>query len=318
MRAPLRENSGMSRRAAHPVKSVSGARGSTVCTLESLRLADGRTLCARRWAGSGDQTLVLLHGLLDSSEGWGRLSEGVSCQRVAFDLPGFGYSDPPQCGSIEGYARDVADGLNMLGIERFMVIGHSIGGAVATAVAEMMPDRIAGMVLLAPAGFGRIHLAEAISIPGIRSVVERALPFALRSRLAVTASYLTMVTNGRVPDRGLVDRVTSRGAQLVDGAREGTRAVVDAGRSADAFHRRQVRYLGPVLAVWGDRDRLVPVAHRSGVLTAFPHADVRIWKGMGHHPLRERFEALLELIDQMVIADRSKPWRAAVHERKVA
>jgi pimeloyl-ACP methyl ester carboxylesterase len=287
-----------------------------VCTLESLSLADGRALCVRRWAGSGDATLVVLHGLLDSSEGWSRLCEGVSAQVLAFDLPGFGYSDPPQCGSIESYASDIAEGLNMLGIERFTLIGHSLGGAVATALAEMMPDRVAGLVLFAPAGFGRIHLAEAISVPGIRNVVEGGLPFALRSRLAVTASYFTMVTNGRPPDRGLVDRITSRGAELVDGAREGTRAVVEAGRSANAFHRRRLRYRGPVFAVWGDRDRLVPPAHRNGVLAAFPHAQVRIWKGMGHHPLRERFDELVEVIDQAVIATRSR--RTEDRERRIA
>ncbi len=314
----LRENSGMSRRATNALEHDGKARESRVCAVESLRLADGRGLCVRRWAGTGDQTLVLLHGLLDSSEGWGRLCEGVSCSLIAFDLPGFGYSDPPVCGSIEGYARDVADGLNMLGIERFTVIGHSLGGAVATALAEMLPDRVAGLVLLAPAGFGRIHLAEAISIPGIRNVVEGALPFALRSRLAVTASYVTMVTNGRIPDSGLIDRVTSRGNELVDGAREGTRAVVEAGRSADAFHRRRLRYRGPVFAVWGDRDRLVPVAHHKGVLAALPHAEVQIWKGMGHHPLRERFDDLTELIAQAAAATQTGTRHADRRRRKAA
>ena len=293
-------------------------RDPSVCTLESLRLTDGRAMCVRRWAGAGNEPLVVLHGLLDSSEGWGRLCRGVSCPVIAFDLPGFGYSDPPECGSIEGYARDVADGLDLLGIERFTLIGHSLGGAVATAIAEKMPDRVAGLVLLAPAGFGRLHLAEAISIPGIRNVVQTALPFALRSRLAVTASYVTMVTNRRAPESGLVDRVTSRGAELVQGAREGTRAVVEAGRSGDAFHRRRLRYAGPVFAVWGDRDRLVPVAHHTGVLTAFPHAQIRVWKGMGHHPLQERFEDLIELLAQAAAAARPRKHHTVQPPRKAA
>jgi putative ABC transport system ATP-binding protein len=176
--------------------------------------------------------------------------------RVAFDLPGFGYSDAPTVGSIAGYTRDIADGISMLGVERFTLIGHSLGGAAATALAEQMPDRVAALVLLAPAGFGRIHLAEAVSLPGVRNLVEAALPIALSSRLAVTTAYLTVVANGKPPERELVERVTSRGGALVDGAREGTRAVVDAGRSPQAFHRRNVEYGGPVFAVWGDRDRL--------------------------------------------------------------
>jgi pimeloyl-ACP methyl ester carboxylesterase len=285
------------------------ASGARIASVEALRLSDGRVLCARHWPGAKGETLVLLHGLLDSSEGWSRLCERIPAEVVAFDLPGFGYSDAPSQGSIDGYARDVAEGLALLGVERFTLVGHSLGGAVAVALAEMLPTKVSALVLLAPAGFGRIHLAEAVSVPGLRNLVQAALPFALSSRLAVTASYLTMVTSGRAPDPALVDRVTSRGSLLVDGAREGTRAVVEAGRSADAFHRRRVRFDGPVFAVWGDRDRLVSASHRSGVLTAFPKASIDVWQGMGHHPIRERFDDLLDVVERALAAGRAKPRR---------
>jgi pimeloyl-ACP methyl ester carboxylesterase len=275
---------------------------SHLAAVESLRLGDGRGLCVRRWPGTGENTLVLLHGLLDSSEGWGCLGEGLTCARVAFDLPGFGYSDVSSPGSIDGYARDVAEGLQMLGIERFTLVGHSLGGAVATALAELMPAKVDAIVLLAPAGFGRLGLAEAVSTPGVRHIVEVALPLALSSRLVVTAAYLTMVSNRRAPGREVVDRVTSRGGALAAGAREGTRAVVEAGRSRQAFHRRRVDYDGPVDAVWGDCDRLVPLSHRDGVRAAFPHARVHVWRGMGHDPLRERLDEVTDLIARAVPA----------------
>jgi pimeloyl-ACP methyl ester carboxylesterase len=285
------------------------APGARIASVETLRLSDGRVLCARRWPGSGGETLVLLHGLLDSSEGWSRLCERIPGRAVAFDLPGFGYSDAPSQGSIDSYARDVAEGLALLGVERFTLVGHSLGGAVAVALAEMMPTKVSALVLLAPAGFGRIHLAEAVSVPGVRNLVRAALPFALSSRLAVTASYVTMVTSGRAPDPALVDRVTSRGSTLVDGAREGTRAVVEAGRAADAFHRRRVDFHGPVFAIWGDRDRLVSPSHRHGVLRAFPNASIDVWRGMGHHPMCERFDDLLDVVERALAAGRRKPRR---------
>jgi len=289
-----------------------------VATVETLELSDGRALCVRRWAGEAEDTLVLLHGLLDSSEGWARLGEAMSCPRIAFDIPGFGYSDAPTQGSIAGYARDIAEGLEQLGVERFTLVGHSLGGAIAVALAELIPAKVAALVLLAPAGFGRIHLAEAISVPGLRNVVQAALPLALSSRLAVTASYLTMVTNGRTPDRGLVERVTGRASALVHGAREGTRAVVDAGRGQDAFHRRHIGYDGPVFAVWGDRDRLVPVSHRRGVIAAFPQATVDVWRGMGHHALRERFEELVGVIEHAISAGARRGVRPRVRAARAA
>ena len=196
----------------------------------------GRALGVRRWPGTSDGTLVILHGLLDSSEGWSPLAAGVTCSVVAFDLPGFGRSDVPERGSVSGYARDVAEGLGLLGIDRFTLVGHSLGGAVAAALAELVPDRVAALVLLAPAGFGRIGLAEAVLLPGLRSIpVQAGLPWALSNPVAITAGYLTMVTNGRLPDREVVQRATSRAAGLVGGAREGTRAVFDAGGSGRRF-----------------------------------------------------------------------------------
>jgi pimeloyl-ACP methyl ester carboxylesterase len=256
--------------------------------------------------------------MLDSSEGWARLVEGFTCRRIAFDLPGFCNSDSPSGASILGYARDIAEGLEMLGVTRFTLVGHSLGGAVAAALAELMPDSVCGLVLLAPAGFGRIHLAEAVSIPGVSCLAAAALRVTLLSRLAVTAAYLTLVTNGKLPEPELVDRLTSRGGCLVDGARHAMRALVAAGRAPDAFHRRRVKYEGPVYAVWGDRDRLVPMSHREGVLAAFPQASIDVWKGMGHHPARERMEDLIALVSQAAAPGVRQVPRAEAPEAKAA
>jgi pimeloyl-ACP methyl ester carboxylesterase len=262
--------------------------------------------------------LVLLHGLLDSSEGWTRLSEGFTCKRIAFDLPGFGYSDSPSRGSILGYARDIAEGLKLLGVTRFTLVGHSLGGAVAAALAELMPDSVCGLVLLAPAGFGRIHLAEAVSIRGVSGLAAAALRVTLSSRLAVAAAYATIVTNGKLPERELVDRLTSRGGGLADGARHATRALAEAGLAPDAFHRRRVQYDGPVYTVWGDRDRLVPLSHTDGVRVAFPHACIDVWTGMGHHPARERTKDLTAVVARAATARFRQDPCAGLPEAKAA
>jgi pimeloyl-ACP methyl ester carboxylesterase len=285
--------------------------GSRIASVTTLKLEDGRSLCVRRWPGVGDP-LVLLHGLLDSSQGWNHLAE-LPCQRIAFDLPGFGHSDAPERGSLAGYARDIAAGLEMLGVERFNLVGHSLGGGVAAALAEMMPDRVGAIVLLAPVGFGRIPLAEAVSLPGVRNLMQGALPLALSSRLAVTAAYATMVSNGLLPERAVVDRLTGA-ANVVAGAREGTRAAAEAGRSADAFPRRGIAYDGPVFAIWGDQDRLVPASHARGVRLALPQAEIEVWSGMGHHPIRERFEDLVATIERATgAAERHAQRQLLVH-----
>jgi pimeloyl-ACP methyl ester carboxylesterase len=281
--------------------------------VRSLQLRDGRRLSVRCWPGPDDRVLVVLHGLLDSSAGWEALRAHMRCSMVAFDLPGFGRSDPPLRGSIAGYARDVAEGLDRLGVERFTLVGHSLGGAIAAAVAELVPDNVAGVVLLAPAGFGRIYPAELWVLPGMRMLMEALLPWVLTSRIAVATAYQIMVTNGRPPNRETVDRVTRNGRALVPGTREAVRAVANAGRGRDAFSRRQVGYCGPVTAVWGDRDLVVPASHRKGLLAALPQARVQLWQGMGHHPPIERFEELVVLIMKAAAAsaaERAAPARS--------
>ena len=280
-------------------------------SIESLRLRDGRQLCVRRWRGQGQGILVALHGLLDSSEGWNALSARMSCSILAFDLPGFGYSDAPPSGSIAGYAQDVAEGLEMLGVERFTLVGHSLGGGVATAVAELMPGKVAGLVLLAPVGFGQNHLAEVASFPILRTLAMTALPWALSSRIAVTAAYLTMVTNGKLPERETVDRVTRNGRALVAGTQKAIRAIVDESRCNRERGLRRRAYRGPVTAIWGDRDRLVPASHRNALLAVLPQARIQLWEGVGHHPMAEQFDELVR-----VLKDSTAPLGARTRSRR--
>jgi pimeloyl-ACP methyl ester carboxylesterase len=275
-----------------------------LCSLKLVSLGDGRKLCARRRGGSKEPTVVLLHGLLDSSEGWSELCEELNCAYVAVDIPGFGHSDARSNATIAGYARDIVCGLRALRVERFTLVGHSLGGAVAAAVAELMPANVAALILLAPAGFGRLRLAELAATPGVGSFVHAVLPRVLSSRFFVTAGYVAMVTNGRRPRPELVERVTSSARYVVEGAWEAIRAIADAGRSPHAFHCRRVGYAGPVTAVWGDCDRLVRMCHQEGVRAAFPQARIEVWHGMGHHPMRERLGELVSMIAEAGALDR--------------
>jgi pimeloyl-ACP methyl ester carboxylesterase len=281
--------------------------------VELVRLPDGRQLGVRRTTGR-DPAYVLLHGLLDSSAGWSTVAQRLPHACVAVDLPGFGASDQPTRPRISAYVEDVAAAVEQLGLGRFALVGHSLGGAIAAGLADRLPDQVAGLVLIAPAGFGRVTLAESISIPGVRQVVRRVLPLALANPGSVRIGYRTMVTNGHEPEAEILARVTGSAAALVPGAVAATQAVVAAGRSKRAFHRRGLAYRGPVVALWGDRDRLVPTGHAAGVTAALPQARVEVWRGMGHHPQRERFDDLLELLARAPASSpaRSRPaWGAA-------
>jgi pimeloyl-ACP methyl ester carboxylesterase len=263
---------------------------------KTLELPDGRTLAYRQLRGHG-RPLVLLHGLMDCSAGWDTIAKATQRPVVAFDLPGMGNSDAPTSAEITAFADALADGLEILGIRDFTLVGHSFGGAVATALAELVPDDVAALVLLASSGFGRIAATELSTVPVVSQIMRHALPLALANPITATGIYMGMVTPGRRPDRKLLGRLRSSAWRITPGVQMAAKAMAVAGRSRDAFFRRRVGYHGPVLALWGSNDLLVSPTHAKGMKVAFPQAEITVWDGMGHHPQRERSNDLWRFIE---------------------
>ncbi len=217
----------------------------------AVELPDGRRLSLECWPGDG-VPLVLLHGLLDCAVGWKELAGAMDRPCYAFDLPGFGDSDCPTRNRISAYAEDVQAALAALDVHAFTLVGHSLGGAVATALAERLGDDVVSLVLIAPVGFGRIHLAEAIQLPGVRTLVRHGLPLALINPVTALGVYMAVVGNGRLPDPELVARLRKNAYRWAPGAECANEAITASGRSRRAFYRRELEYYGPVLALWGD------------------------------------------------------------------
>jgi pyruvate dehydrogenase E2 component (dihydrolipoamide acetyltransferase) len=263
---------------------------------KTLELPDGRVLAYRKRAGRG-RPFVLVHGLMDCSAGWETLALATHRPVVAFDLPGMGGSDCPTSARSSAFAADLAAGIERLGLHDFTLVGHSFGGAVATALAELIPEEVAALVLLAPSGFGRIAATELTSAPVLSQIFRHALPLALANPITATGIYMAMVANGRVPDRKMLGRLRSSAWKSTRGIQMAAKAMADEGRSDGAFFRRRVGYDGPVLALWGSRDVVVPRSHAEGVSKAFPQAEITVWDGMGHHPQRERTADLSRFVE---------------------
>lgn len=280
-------------------------------TVEHVDLDRGRRLRIRTWEGQG-RPLVLLHGLLDDSMGWERLATDSHRPCIAIDLPGFGGSSAPSRPRISAYAEDVCQGLDHLGIDDCTLVGHSLGGAVATSASERC-RAVQSLVLLAPAGYGSIRLAEALALPGVIDIAQLALPLGLVNPLVVTGAYATFVAHRRLPSKDLVDRLRRRAFQSGPGVRSAVQALAAAGRSERGFTKRRIAFDGPVAALWGQHDALVDPAHAAALKRALPQARIEVWQGMGHHPQRERPHELNGFIEtQAWRARREGTWRRTV------
>lgn len=98
-------------------------------------------------------TLVFLHYFGGSSKSWTevieRLSTNYHC--VAPDMRGFGASDStPENFAVADYADDAADLIRVLALENYTLVGHSMGGKIALAVAAKNPVGLNSLILLAP------------------------------------------------------------------------------------------------------------------------------------------------------------------------
>jgi pimeloyl-ACP methyl ester carboxylesterase len=112
-----------------------------------LRMDDG---------GRGGIPVLFVHGNGGNRSQWAEQLAHLRQSRraVAFDLRGMGESDTAGNGdySVEGFAEDVAAVADALGFQRFVLVGHSYGGAVVAAYARTHSDRLAGLVLADVAG----------------------------------------------------------------------------------------------------------------------------------------------------------------------
>lgn len=124
---------------------------------QDITLSNGTLQLAARVHGPPDGAPVLaLHGWLDNAASFEPLAPWLAGIRlVALDLPGHGHSDHRPAGAhyhFVDYVAEVLGAADALGWHRFALLGHSLGGAVATFVAGACPERVTGLGLIEALG----------------------------------------------------------------------------------------------------------------------------------------------------------------------
>ena len=145
---------------------------------EAIRRVRAREieLAYRQWPGPGP-AIVAIHGLTASHVNFMGVAERLAGRRplLAFDLRGRGQSDKPAAGyGMQQHARDVAAAMRTLGLDRSVVLGHSMGAYIGTALAAEFPELVAGLVMLdggylldPPPGFDPDQLLDTLLKPQI-------------------------------------------------------------------------------------------------------------------------------------------------------
>lgn len=136
--------------------TLAGAAARMLCPAQGRHLTiNGRRLHVvdRPAADPNAPTVLMIHGLCGVSNNFAKLAPLLSQARViTYDRWGAGHSDPAPKGaeSLTGQAALAADLLDRMGTGPAVIVGHSLGGAVALRLALDRPDLVRGLVLLAP------------------------------------------------------------------------------------------------------------------------------------------------------------------------
>lgn len=119
-------------------------------TAGEARSADG-TAISYESRGSGDPALVLVHGWTNTRAIWGVHPAALSrsYRVVTLDLAGHGQSGAGRTEwTMDAFGEDVVAVVEELGLDRVVLVGFSMGGAVVLEAAQQMPERVAGVVLV--------------------------------------------------------------------------------------------------------------------------------------------------------------------------
>jgi pyruvate dehydrogenase E2 component (dihydrolipoamide acetyltransferase) len=242
---------------------------------------DGRAI-SYATMGEGEEVVVLVHGYGGDKNSWLFVQEPLSRTRTvhAIDLPGHGASGKDVGdGSLDTLAATVLSFLDAVGAERAHLVGHSLGGAVVTAVAAAAPDRVSALTLVSPAGFGAVDASY------LRGFAEAGSRRELRPHLGKL-----FADEGQV-NRQLVDDLLRY--KRLDGVEAALRTLLGTLLDGDEQAIDGAALLAPVVVVWGRADRVLAPADAS----ALGRAELRLVDQAGHMAHMEQPHAVVDAVE---------------------
>ncbi|MBZ9708285.1 alpha/beta fold hydrolase [Mesorhizobium sp. ESP7-2] len=237
--------------------------------------------------GAGSKTIVLLHGFGGCHDIWHEVVPSLSpaARTLAYDLPGHGLSlDFPGAGPAKVAAKAVLADLTARSVRRVHLVGHSMGGAVATLMALAEPERVASLTLLAPGGFG----AE-INGPLLRRFAAARHPSDIRACLVAMSGPLTRPIDHTVDALGDMRRRPGQVEKLIEIAA----AMTSDDRQGVIPRDRLDTLTMPVMVVWGSDDSVLPSTHTDNLPARF---HVHHVLGAGHMLIEEAPDLVATII----------------------
>ncbi|QGG41242.1 alpha/beta fold hydrolase [Aeromicrobium yanjiei] len=287
---------------------ASGPLASTfaVMTVEQLTvpMADGTGIAATRRRGAG-QTVVLLHAGVADRRAWEAVGESLEADGldiVAYDRRGHGDTPAADESTTFTHVDDLVAVLDGLGIGRAVVVGNSMGGALALDAALLHPSRIAGLVLIGAAVSGMTDddtpfdwqldpLTAALLEPAEDPDADTEARIAALAHLWLDGSGAPAGRVGGQP-RELFATMNRRILEV--GAPE------DAGDAGVDAWTRLGEVSVPTLCAWGDLDLPPDLPFYEETARRLAQGPGRVLPGVAHLPGLEQPELVADLVREVL------------------
>jgi pyruvate dehydrogenase E2 component (dihydrolipoamide acetyltransferase) len=238
--------------------------------------------------------IVLLHGFTADSQSWAPLEKALGPERplIRIDLPGHGKSPKRQVRSFKDLSRMIVEAFDEAtrDVEAVHIIGHSLGAALALALADLRGRRVASLTLIAPAGLG--PEIDAAALAGIvrASRVESLAPWLRR---------LTATPQGISDDYAKAAMRLRMDPALRACQADMTQALFPDGVQAFDLRPALQRVECPMQILWGRSDHIVPPNH--GIVADGEFA-LHLLSGAGHIPQMECPDRVAKITNRLISA----------------
>ncbi len=262
--------------------------------------------------GGDGPLIVCVHGLEGSAYNWNLIAPTLAKTHrvVAPDLSGFGFTPPLDGGTgVERNAGLIKDVIDHYGTDA-IVIGNSMGGLISILTSELYPERVNSLVLLDPAA--PIVSWTAINFPTAARLSVPLIPW-LGEKLINTFRDLTTVDEGVAEALTFItahpeslDQTVWEHATEIAALRRtqpwATRALIDATNSIAPYFVRKRRFADlihrvtqPTLLIHGTQDELIHAQAARWIARQRPDWTVVLFEDVGHVPMLEAPERVLEV-----------------------
>lgn len=253
----------------------------------TARLPDGLSLPYLDQGQSPLPPLIFLHGITDSHRSFETVLAHLpsTLRALAPSQRGHGNASAPARYRLTDFASDLEHLMTALSLDKAVLVGHSMGAAVAQRFAIDYPERVAGLVLVG--AFAALGRNPACATFGTAAMATLADPIDREFVRAFQESTLAHP----VPE-AMLDTIIAESLKVP--ARV-WKAAWSSLIESDLTHDLH-RITAPTLLVWGDRDSVATAAEQTTLLRAIQHVQFQAFTGAGHAPHWEepaRFAALV-------------------------